>query len=121
MHNMAEKAAEAAECAREQGKFWEMHDKMFENQRALAVDNLKQYAADLALDKDKFNTCLDQGKMKDGVSKDMAVGSAAGVTGTPAFFVNGRFISGAVPFENFKQVIDEELGFKNVPAPAPKG
>jgi protein-disulfide isomerase len=121
MHNQAAKAAEAAECAREQGKFWEMHDKLFANQRALAPENLKQYAADLTLDKDKFAACLDQSKMKDGIAKDMAAGSAAGVTGTPAFFVNGRFVSGAVPFENFKQLIDEELGFKNIPVPAPKG
>jgi protein-disulfide isomerase len=109
IHPQAQAAAEAAQCALEQGKFWEYHDKLFANQRALGPDNLKQYAADLALDATAFNACLDSGRHKDGVLQDMADGQRWGVTGTPALFVNGRFFSGAQPFEAFRDVIDEEL------------
>lgn len=109
MHNRAIPAAEAAQCAHDQGKFWEYHDKLFENQRALADENLKQYAADLGLDTEKFNSCYDAGKHRDDVKKMMDSGTAAGVTGTPAFFINGRFLSGAQPFDAFKTIIDNEL------------
>ena len=102
-------AAEAAQCAHEQGKFWEYHDKIFANQRAIKDENLKQYAVDLGLDADKFNDCLDSGKYREAIQAEMKVGQEAGVTGTPAFFVNGRFLSGAQPFDAFKKIIDEEL------------
>ena len=108
-HPNAQPAAEAAECAHEQGKFWEMHNKLFENQQSLSVDNYKQWAADLKLDTKKFNDCVDTHKYADEVKKDAADGSAAGVSGTPGFFVNNKIISGAVPFEVFKQTIDAEL------------
>ena len=70
MHKQAQGAAEAANCASDQGKFWEYHDKLFENQRALAVANLKQYAGDLELDTEEFNSCLDSGKFTADVNED---------------------------------------------------
>jgi protein-disulfide isomerase len=109
MHNRAGPAAEAANCANEQGKFWEYHDKLFANQKALADGDLKMYASDLGLDEAAFSTCYDSGKYRADVKKDQAEGAAVGVSGTPAFFVNGRFLSGAQPFEAFKKIIDEEL------------
>ena len=87
---------------------------MFENNRALAVDNLKTYATELKLDTAKFNTCLDTDKYKKSVDQDMSEGQAIGVTGTPAFFVNGRFLSGALPYEKFVAIIDEELDLKGL-------
>lgn len=82
---------------------------MFANQRALSADNLKQYAADVGLNVDEFNACVDSHKFRDDVSGDMRDGQKVGVTGTPAFFVNGRFLSGAQPFDKFKALIDQEL------------
>lgn len=119
MHRDAPKAAEAGQCAAEQGKFWEMHDKMFENQAALGVDALKKSAADLGLDAAKFNECLDSGKHAEDVKKDTESGQSFGVSGTPAFFINGRMISGAQPFENFAKVIDDELQRKGIAIPPP--
>jgi protein-disulfide isomerase len=114
MHPEAPKAGEASHCADEQGKFWEYHDKLFENQRALKDENLKAYAAELALDGDAFAKCLDSGKYADDIVKDKADGEMAGVSGTPAFFINGVFLNGARPFENFKEVIDAELKAKGL-------
>ena len=111
-HPNAQKAAEASECAHAQGKFWEMHDKLFENQASLSIDNYKTWAKDLGLDTAKFNDCLDKGTYADEVKKDLADGQAAGVSGTPGFFVNHQIISGAVPYAVFKTTIDAELGAK---------
>ena len=97
-------------CAKEQGKFWEFHDKIFENQRALEDADLNRHATEIGLDAESFNTCLDSGKFKNEVMQDQREGQQVGVTGTPAFFVNGRFLSGARPFEDFKSLIDQELG-----------
>jgi len=108
-HPNAEKAAEAAACAQDQGKFWEMHDKMFTNQQKLAVDDLKAFAKDLGLDQGKFDKCLDSGEKAAMVSADEKDGESAGVSGTPAFFINGIFINGAVPYEQFKEAVDREL------------
>ena len=108
-HPMAEKAAEAGACAADQGKFWEMHDKMFGNQAKLLVPDLKETAKGLGLDQAKFDKCLDSGEKKALVDADQKAGSDAGVQGTPAFFVNGVFINGAVPYEQFKEAIDREL------------
>jgi protein-disulfide isomerase len=113
-HQQAQKAAEASLCAHEQGKFWEMHDALFANQQALGVDQLKTHATTLGLNAEAFNACLDSNKYADQVAKDMKEGSAAGVSGTPAMFVNGRFISGAVPFEQIAPVIDDELRRKGI-------
>lgn len=109
MHKRAQPAAEAAQCAREQGKFWEYHDKLFANQRALSDEDLKKYASELGLDTDKFNACYDSGKYRSDVLQDAQVGQQVGVRGTPAFFINGRFLSGAQPFNKFKEIIDQEL------------
>jgi protein-disulfide isomerase len=115
IHENAQKAAEAGECANEQGAFWQFHDIMFQNQSALTVDNLKSYAAQLGLDTAKFNDCLDSGKMADLVAADMAVAEKAvtdaGLTrfGTPAFFINGNSLSGAQPYDVFKAAIDAAL------------
>jgi protein-disulfide isomerase len=108
-HKNAQKAAEAAECAHEQDKYWEMHDKLFENQRNLDIASLKQYAADINLDTKKFNSCLDSGKYASEVQKDFNEGSRYGVSGTPTFFINGIKLVGAQPLSAFKQVIDAEL------------
>lgn len=109
IHPNAQKAAEASMCAADQGKFWEMHDAMFANQRQLGVDNLKTMAADLELDTEQFGQCLDSGTYADEVQADLQAGVEAGVSGTPAMFINGRMVSGAVPYEQVAEVIDEEL------------
>ncbi len=108
-HRNAQKAAEGAECADEQGKFWEYHDKLFENQDALSVGDLKLYAKDLGLDTTKFNDCLDSGEMASEVEKDFRDGSRYGVGGTPAFFINGTPLSGAQPYSVFERTIEQEL------------
>ena len=108
-HQYAQKASEAAECADEQGKFWEYHNILFENQDALTIDDLKQYASDLNLDTEQFNECLDSGKYEEEVKSDMEDGSSYGVSGTPAFFINGQLLSGAQPFSAFQSVIEQEL------------
>jgi len=109
MHNRAQPAAEAAQCAHEQGKFWEFHDKLFANVQALSDENFTQYATDVGLNVESFTACYTSGKFRSDVQKDAQEGQKAGVTGTPAFFVNGRFLSGAQSFEAFKAIIDEEL------------
>ncbi len=116
MHPFARPAAEAASCANAQGKFWEYHAKLFENQGSLADDKLKQYAKDLGLDSAKFDECLTKKPFKDAIDKDIADGGKVGVNGTPAFFVNGRMLSGAQPFEKFKEIIDEEIAAKKTAA-----
>jgi protein-disulfide isomerase len=109
IHPQAEKAAEAGQCAQEQGKFWELHDLMFENQDALMVDDLKGYAQEAGLDAATFNDCLDSGKTAQEIQRDYQDGQVAGVTGTPGFLVNGVLVVGAQPFSVFQQVIDQLL------------
>ncbi|MEK6974611.1 MAG: DsbA family protein [Nanoarchaeota archaeon] len=108
-HQYAEKASEASECADEQGKFWQYHEKLFDNQDNIGTSSLKQYAKDIGLDASKFNECLDSGKMKDEVSNDLKDGASYGAQGTPAFFINGELIDGAQPFEAFEAIIQEKL------------
>lgn len=108
-HASAQKASEAAECADDQGKFWEYHDVLFANQQALSISNLKQYASDLDLDTAEFNSCLDSGKHAAKVKQDLADGQAAGVSGTPSFFVNGQKLVGAQPYSAFEQAIEAAL------------
>jgi len=112
MHPNAQKAAEASLCADEQGKFWQMHDALFKEQRSLAVEQLKEKAARLELDTVAFNECLDTSRHADAVIADFQAGSDLGVSGTPALFINGRFLSGAQPYEALAKVIDEELAMK---------
>ena len=111
IHNNAPKAAEAARCVFEQDKekYWAYHDKLFDNAQALAVENLKQYAVDLQFNAATFNTCLDSGKYAAAVTQDMAGGLKVGISGTPAFLVNGRFLAGAQPFSAFQEAIDDAL------------
>jgi protein-disulfide isomerase len=111
-HPNARPAAEAAACAAEQDKFWAFHDKLFAEQGRLSDADLKQHAAGLGLDAPKFTACVDGHKTKAKVDEDIEAGRDAGVDGTPAFFINGRVISGAQPFETFKRIIDEELELK---------
>jgi protein-disulfide isomerase len=108
-HDKAEKAGEAAACAGDQGKFWEMHDRLWASTPKLTVPDLKQQAAALGLDTAAFDRCLDSGQHAGLVERDEEMGQGYGVSGTPAFFVNGRPIVGAQPFEAFEQVIDDEL------------
>ncbi len=109
-HADAPKAAEATHCAAKQAKYWQMHDLLFANQGALGIDALKGYAKTLELDPEKFAACLDSGETKPTVVASMEAAEKAGVTGTPAFFINGRMLSGAQSYERFKEIIDYELG-----------
>jgi len=116
-HNFAHGAAEATMAANEQGKFWEMHDKLFANQQALDRPSLEKYAGELGLNVDKFKAALDSGKFKERVDEDSKAGSAVGANGTPTFFIgkvsggklNGTKLVGAQPFDAFKAAIDAEL------------
>jgi protein-disulfide isomerase len=108
-HPNATPAAEASACAAEQGKFWEYHDRLFGGPGRLSGPDLKQHAATLGLDTAKFNACVDERTYRTQVQEDVETGERVGVTGTPAFFINGRPLSGAQPFEVFKRIIDEEL------------
>jgi protein-disulfide isomerase len=111
-HPNARPAAEAAQCAAEQGKFWPYHDRLFADQTKLSDADLKASAAALGMDAAKFNACFDEHKYKGRIEADVQAANEAGVDGTPAFFVNGRMLSGAQPFDEFKRVIDEELALK---------
>jgi len=115
-HAGAKPAAIASECSREQSKFWEMHDKIFNEQDKrgqgtinFTNDDLKKWAAEIGLNSGKFNQCFDSGKYEVEVQKDFNDGSTAGVTGTPAFFINGRLVVGAQPYAAFKAIIEEEF------------
>ena len=109
IHPEAFKAAEAGNCAREQGKFWEFHDRLFANQQALQPDALKAHAAEVGLDTAKFSACLDSAKYSERVQQHVSLGSTLGVNSTPAVFINGRPVTGAQPYETFAAVVDEEL------------
>jgi protein-disulfide isomerase len=111
-HQYAQKAAEAAECADEQGKFWEYHDILFQKLSEWATvgeSKFKEYAQQLGLDMQKFNQCLDSGKYANEVQKDYNDGLKYGVSGTPTFFINGIKIVGAQPYSVFEQIIEQEL------------
>jgi protein-disulfide isomerase len=120
IHPHAFKASEAALCAAEQGKYWEMHGRLFANQRALAAGELPGHAQAVGLDAAKFQQCLDSGRKAEKIRKDLAEGQRAGVTGTPSFFLGAvdgdgsrvkvlRIIKGAQPFSAFKEAIDAAL------------
>lgn len=112
IHPQAQKAAEAAECAGVQKKFWEMHDQIFAANAAgtMSVQRWKDAAKELGLDTNKFNACLDNGEMAGRVAQDQQEGTDAGVSGTPGTFVNGQLVEGAVPFETFKQIVEQAGG-----------
>jgi protein-disulfide isomerase len=110
MHPNAPKAAEASLCANDQGKFWEMHDLLFQEQRQLDVVALKDKASRLGLDRTAFDECLDSDQYSEQVAQDLRDGAALGVTGTPALFINGAPVQGgAVPFDVLAKLVDEEL------------
>jgi protein-disulfide isomerase len=108
-HPQAPKAAEAAHCAGVQGRYWEMHDRIFANQQAMEVPALKAHASALGLDTATFDECLDSGRFGEAIAGDMDLGEKLGVQSTPTVYVNGRAVIGAQPFEYFQAVIDEEL------------
>jgi protein-disulfide isomerase len=115
-HPAAQKSAEAVECANEQGKWIEMHDKIYDEQEKqgqgtiqYTTVDIKTWARSIVIDSTEFNTCLDSGKYAEKVSDDMAEGQSVGVSGTPASFVNGILVSGAQPYDSFKTLVDSEL------------
>jgi protein-disulfide isomerase len=119
LHPLAEKAAEASACAGDQGKYWEAHDRFFKNQQALDAKSIQGYAVALGLDTTAFQQCLDSGKYASLIKADLMEGQKYNVRGTPSFFFGTeikdsklkavKFLSGAVPFQNFKDVIDNLL------------
>ncbi len=109
IHPSAQHAAEAAECAHDQGKFWEYHDTLFQNQEALDVGSLKIYAENIGLDAEAFSGCLDTGAKTQLVLGHIQDGLGYGVSGTPTFFINGRILVGARQFGIFQSMIDEAL------------
>lgn len=113
-HQHAQKVAEAARCAGDQGKYWEYHDKLFAEREKWvdqqdATETLVSFAASLGLNKGSFRECLTSGKFTQVVKDDLALGQKVGVSGTPSFFINGKKLVGAQPYEAFKAIIEEEL------------
>lgn len=124
-HPSAKPAALAAQCAQEQGKFWEMHDKIFGEQQkkepdpstvsttmTFTVADLKNWASQIGLNMAQFNSCFDSGKYNDRIDADSKAGTDAGVSGTPTFFINGQAVVGAQPFSVFQAAIDQALAAK---------
>ena len=133
-------AANAVMCAHDQGKFWPMHDAIFENNQALLDADFKGYASTIGLNMERYNSCYGANKFKSQILEDQQTATSLGAGGTPAFFINGRFLSGAQPYPAFQTLVDEELkkakesgvpraeyyateivakGLKAPPAPAP--
>lgn len=108
-HDRAKFAANAARCASDQGKFWEFHDKLFADQSKLSDDDFIALGKELKLDAAKFDPCVKGMQKVAEIDKDAQDGENAGVSGTPAYFINGIFLSGALPKEKFEEVIDQEL------------
>ena len=109
LHPQARRASEAARCAGDQGKFWEYHDKLYAGGPDVSPEYLQKLATDIGLDVAGFEQCLGSAKHLPGVQRDLQEATALGLTGTPAFFVNGRPLSGAQPVEAFVQIIEQEL------------
>jgi protein-disulfide isomerase len=118
MHKDAPGAHLASVAAQQQGKFWEFHDKLFANPRDLKIEAYKRYAQELGLDMARFERDMVSTELKKLVDADKAEASSMQITGTPGFFVNGRFLRGAKPFEEFAKVINEELQKKGLPVPS---
>ena len=107
-------AGAASECAAEQDKFWEYHDYLFENwagenQGVFSQENLKRFAAELGLDTATFDECVDSGRMEEAVRRDYEFAQQLGVRSTPTFAVNGTAVQGALPFDQFQTIIEQEL------------
>ena len=108
-HAEAFKAAEAGLCANAQGKFWELHDTLFENQEELEVEDLKRHAGELGMDQGAFDACLDSGRFAEQVNADLRHGQALGIQSTPTVFINGRAVMGAAPYDVFEEIVRDEL------------
>ena len=108
IHSRSEKAAEAARCAGKQGKFWELHDELFHS-KELDVDQLKAQARALKLDSSEFDKCLDSGEEAEAVDRDHKEGTRLGISGTPSFFINGHFMSGALDYATLRQIVEQQL------------
>jgi protein-disulfide isomerase len=119
MHHSSEKAAEAARCAGEQGKFWEYHNVLFYSKQ-LEVSDLKEHARVLKLDGDRFDTCLDSGNETAAVKKDLEEAKSLGLTGTPSFFVNGHFFSGVVDYAVIRDMVNQQLNAQAQTPPSQK-
>ena len=113
MHSQAALAAEAAVAAHVQGKFFEMHEALLQNSRTLSRQKIEELAAGIGLDMNRFRTELDNNTHKQVVDRETREVVSLGATGTPASFVNGRFLNGAQPYERWKALIDEELAKVN--------
>lgn len=109
IHPKAPAAHAAAEAAHRQGKFWEMHDRIFGNQREMSPEKYVEYAQEIGLDVEQFKKDVDAAETKATIQRDAQQAAALSVRGTPGFFINGRFLSGAQPLAAFKRIIDEEL------------
>lgn len=109
IHPQAAGAHAAAEAAHRQGQFWEMHDRLFENQRDLSAETLTRYAVEMGLDMDQYESDVAGEEVAQRIRDDLAQAQKLGVTGTPSFFINGKYLSGAQPFANFKRHIDEAI------------
>jgi protein-disulfide isomerase len=118
IHRNALDAAVAAEAARRQDKFWEYHDRLFANQQKLDPENLQEYAKELQLDMARFDKDRLDPEIRKRIEADKAEAETIGVNATPTFFINGRYVRGAQPFETLAKVIDEELAKRNVPVPS---
>lgn len=110
IHSHAQLSHEAARCAQEQGKFWEYHDLLFNNQNRLNSSDLKGYARELGLDPGAFDSCFDSHKYRSLVQDGQSEGTRVGVSGTPSFVLNGTLIAGALPYETFAQAIAQAAG-----------
>ena len=121
VHADSEKAAEAAECASQQGKFWQAVDMFYEHQGDLTLPAINQYAGEMGLDSQKFVACLQQGQMAGRVTQDMADGQALGVHATPTFFIDGRPFVGPIPYEQFEQLVQNDLNQGGTEQAAPGG
>jgi protein-disulfide isomerase len=120
MHARAEKAAEASRCAGKQGKFWEFHDELFSS-KELDLDQLKAQALSLKLDTAEFNKCLDSGEEAAAVDRDRKEGQRLGLSGTPSFFVNGHFMSGALDYSTLRQIVEQQLAASRTQSVASAG
>jgi protein-disulfide isomerase len=109
MHTKARAAHEASEAAHRQGKFWEMHDRIFAKPKDLSPETYLRYAGEIGLDIDKYKSDISSTSVRKVVDEDLAMARKLGVSGTPSFFINGRFLSGAQPYQSFARLIDEEL------------
>ena len=113
-HPKAPAAHAAAEAAHRQGRFWEMHDRIFANQREMSPEKYEEYAAEIGLDLEQYKRDLVSQEVKSRIDADTREAEKVGNRGTPGFFINGRLLRGAKPFESFKAIIDEEIAAKKV-------